>query len=100
MFVYVMRMHFLRARRQIDFGKINASFSCVVRSYLSFTKTTGLFYCFSGIVEVVAGASLLEDLPSVSDLDTVKTEGEQTLPTDVALSKFSEVNIREISEKS
>ena len=91
MFVYVMRMYFLRAKRQIDFGKITASFSCVVRSYLSCTKTTSLFYCFSGIVEPVASASLLED--------AIKTEGEQTLPTDAVLSKFSEVNIKEISEK-
>ena len=44
MFVYVMRMHFLTARRQIDFGKITTSFSCVVRSCLSCTKTTGLIF--------------------------------------------------------
>ena len=99
MFAYVMRMYFPRAERQIYFGKITAFFSCVVRSYLSCTKTTGLFYCFSGIFESVASASLLEDLPSVSDLDAIKTEGEQTLPTDAVLSKFSEVHIKEISEK-
>ena len=80
----------------IDFGKITASFSYVVRSYLSCTKTTSLFYCFSGIVEAVASNSLLDDLPSVSDLDAIKTEGEQTLPTDAALSKFSQVDIKEV----
>ena len=81
----------------IDFGKITASFSYVVRSYLSCTKTTSLFYCFSGIVEAVASNSLLDDLPSVSDLDAIKTEGEQTLPTDAALSKFSQVDIKEVN---
>ena len=99
MFVYVMRMYFLRAKRQIDFGKITASFSCVVRSYLSFTKTTSLFHCFTGNFESVESFSVFEDLLSVSDLDAIKTEGEQTLPTDAVLSKFSEVNIKEISEK-
>ena len=99
MFVYVMRMYFLRAKRQIDFGKITASFSCVVRSYLSFNKTTSLFHCFSGNCESPDWLCILEDLPSVSDLDAIETEGEQTLPTDAVLSKFSEVNIKEIFEK-
>ena len=100
MFVYVIRMHFLSARIQIDFGKITTSLSCVVRSYLSCTKTTGLiFYCFSGIVEAVKSTSPLEDLLSVSDLDAIKTEGEKTLPSDASLSKFSRVNVKEICEK-
>ena len=63
--VHVIRMQFRRVRREINSGKITASFSCIVCSLsLRGNKAAGLFYCFSGIVEVVARTSLLDDGPS------------------------------------
>ena len=70
--VHVIRMQFLRVRREINWGKITASFSCIVCSLsLRGNKAAGLFYCFSGIAEVVARTSLLDDRPFRVDLGAV-----------------------------
>ena len=64
-------------------------------AYLLAALKLRVFLLFSGIVEPVANTSLPDDLP----LDVIKTEGEQTLPTDAAPSQFSQVDIKEICEK-
>ena len=89
-------MQVLRGRREIAFGQIIAS--SYVAS-LSLHLNYWSFYSFSGIVEPVENTSLPDDPLSVSNLDTIKTEGEQTLPTDAEPSEFSQVDIKEICEK-
>ena len=93
--VHVIRMQFLRVRREINSGKITASFSCIVCSLsLRGNKAAGLFYCFSGLVEVVARTSLLDDLSSLLDSGAVKSESELTLPAYATLDRSFQVRYK------
>lgn len=49
------------------------------------------FYYFSGTAEQIASTSVSDDLPTVWNLDAIKSEVEQTLLSDASLRSASQV---------
>ena len=58
-----------------------------------------IFVFFSGIVQPFASISITDDIPTVSNLDAIKSKEEQTSLFDDALPTATQVDIEQISKQ-
>ena len=58
-----------------------------------------IYFFFSGVVTSLASISITDDMPTVSNLDAIQSEEEQTSLVDDALPTATQVDIEQISKQ-